>query len=145
MRRSRRRFWDGDPAALATLHECLDVLTRLLAPFVPFVTERVWSALVRRSDGGRLGASGRWPTADPAAGDEQLGEQVALVRRLVELGRAARAESNVKTRQPLARALISAPGWAALPAELREQVRDELNVVRSGQARATPASSSTSR
>ena len=42
VRRSRRRFWDGDPAALSTLHECLHVLTRLLAPFVPFVTERVW-------------------------------------------------------------------------------------------------------
>ena len=40
VRRSRRRFWDGDPAALSTLHDCLHVLTRLLAPFVPFVTER---------------------------------------------------------------------------------------------------------
>ncbi len=49
VRRSRRRFWDGDPAALATLHECLDVLTRLLAPFIPFVTERVWCGAVRRS------------------------------------------------------------------------------------------------
>jgi isoleucyl-tRNA synthetase len=42
VRRSRRRFWDGDPAAPGTLHACLDVLTRLLAPFIPFVTERVW-------------------------------------------------------------------------------------------------------
>jgi isoleucyl-tRNA synthetase len=54
---------------------------------------------------------------------------VTLVRRLVELGRAARAEAKVKTRQPLSRALISAPGWASLPDELREQVRDELNVL----------------
>jgi isoleucyl-tRNA synthetase len=54
---------------------------------------------------------------------------MALVRRLVELGRAARAESKVKTRQPLARALISAPGWDSLPGELRAQVADELNVV----------------
>ena len=58
VRRSRRRFWDGDPAALATLHECLHVLTRLLAPFVPFVTERVWARAVRRPPGGRLGAPG---------------------------------------------------------------------------------------
>jgi isoleucyl-tRNA synthetase len=50
VRRSRRRFWDGDPAALATLHECLDVLTRLLAPLVPFITERVWQDLVRSVD-----------------------------------------------------------------------------------------------
>ena len=59
VRRSRRRFWDGDPAALPTLHECLDVLTRLLAPFVPFVTERVWRALFAgRCRVGRVGAPG---------------------------------------------------------------------------------------
>jgi isoleucyl-tRNA synthetase len=72
-----------------------------------------------------------WPSVDAGSGviDEALGEQVALVRRLVELGRAARADAKIKTRQPLAQALISAPGWAALPEELRDQVRDELNVV----------------
>ena len=59
----------------------------------------------------------------------ELTGQMALVRRLVELGRSARAESKMGTRQPLSRALISAPGWQALPEELREQVRDELNVV----------------
>ena len=48
---------------------------------------------------------------------------MALVRRLVELGRAARADSGVKTRQPLSRALVGAPGWGALPEELRAQVR----------------------
>ena len=45
VRRSRRRFWAGDPAALATLHECLYVVTLLLAPLTPFVTERVWQDL----------------------------------------------------------------------------------------------------
>ncbi|MCU1659457.1 MAG: isoleucyl-tRNA synthetase [Pseudonocardiales bacterium] len=129
VRRSRRRFWDGDPAALATLHECLDVLTRLLAPFVPFISERVWGALFAPTgsvDSVHLAA---WPRADRTLVDTVLGEQVALVRRLVELGRAARAESGVKTRQPLGRALISAAGWAALPEELRQEVADELNVV----------------
>jgi isoleucyl-tRNA synthetase len=57
-----------------------------------------------------------------------LAEQVALVRRLVELGRSARTASKVRTRQPLGRALVGAPGWAALPEELRAQVADELNV-----------------
>nr|MBA3234254.1 isoleucine--tRNA ligase [Propionibacteriales bacterium] len=47
VRRSRRRFWEGDPAALATLHECLYLLTMLMAPVVPFVTERVWQDVVR--------------------------------------------------------------------------------------------------
>ncbi|MEO9138632.1 MAG: isoleucine--tRNA ligase [Jatrophihabitans sp.] len=129
VRRSRRRFWAGDDAALSTLHECLDVLTRLLAPFVPFVTEQVWEALFAATgsvDSVHLAA---WPQADPARLDAELSEQMALVRTLVELGRSARADSKMKTRQPLSRALISAPGWAALSEELRDQVREELNVV----------------
>jgi isoleucyl-tRNA synthetase len=129
VRRSRRRFWDGDPAALATLHESLDVLTRLLAPFIPFVTDRVWKALFAATGSVDSVHLSSWPAADIALVDPALSEQVALVRRLVELGRAARADSKIKTRQPLARALISAPGWEALPEDLKAQVRDELNVV----------------
>jgi len=127
VRRSRRRFWDGDPAALSTLHEVLHVLTRLLAPFVPFVTEQVWSALFA-SDGDSVHLAA-WPESDKALVDATLSEQIGLVRRLVELGRAARSDSNVKTRQPLSRALISAPGWSSLPESLRQEVADELNVV----------------
>jgi len=129
VRRSRRRFWEGDAGALSTLHESLDVLTRLLAPLIPFVTERVWGALFAEATGVDSVHLAAWPTADASLVDEALSAQVALVRRLVELGRAARADAKTKTRQPLAQALISAPGWAALPEELREQVRDELNVV----------------
>ena len=70
-----------------------------------------------------------WPKVDGALVDDALAEQVALVRRTVELGRAARAESKVRSRQPLGRALVGAPGWAALPAELKREVADELNVV----------------
>jgi isoleucyl-tRNA synthetase len=55
--------------------------------------------------------------------------QVALTKRIVELGRAARAESGVKIRQPLQRALISAKGWAALPVAMKEQIAEELNVI----------------
>jgi isoleucyl-tRNA synthetase len=129
VRRSRRRFWDGDPGALSTLHTCLENLTLLLAPFVPFVTERVWTALFAQSSGLDSVHLASWPVADAGAIDAELGEQVALVRRLVELGRSARAESKMKTRQPLAQALISAPGWTSLPERLREEVREELNVV----------------
>ncbi|HEV7654306.1 MAG TPA: isoleucine--tRNA ligase [Mycobacteriales bacterium] len=133
VRRSRRRFWEGDPAALATLHECLEVLTRLLAPFTPFVTEVVHGALVTSvwpdlPDSVHLRD---WPRigADGGLYDPVLADQVALVRRLVELGRSARTTSKVRTRQPLGRALVGAAGWAALPAELRAQVADELNVL----------------
>ncbi len=132
VRRSRRRFWDGDPSALATLHEALRIVTLCMAPFTPFITERVWQDLFRMSDAHapesvHLAA---WPEPEVSAIDEELGEQMALVRRIVELGRAARATSSVRTRQPLSRALVGAPGWASLPPELVAQVAEELNVRR---------------
>ncbi|MGB9374908.1 MAG: isoleucine--tRNA ligase [Jiangellales bacterium] len=131
VRRSRRRFWDGDPAALATLHECVSTLTRLMAPLTPFVTEKVWQSIVRpvEADAAMSVHLASFPTADPALFDDHLDEQVRLVRRLVELGRAARAEAKVRTRQPLSRALIGARGWDALDDELRAHVADELNVL----------------
>ncbi|HEY3089367.1 MAG TPA: isoleucine--tRNA ligase [Jatrophihabitantaceae bacterium] len=128
VRRSRRRFWDGDPAALSTLHECLRLLTLLMAPFAPFVTDKVWSALFADEIGVDSVHLESWPVADPGRVDAVLGARMAQVRRLVEIGRAARAEAKVKTRQPLARALISAPGWTDLPETLRREVADELNV-----------------
>jgi isoleucyl-tRNA synthetase len=130
VRRSRRRFWDGDPAALATLHECVEVLTRLLAPMVPFATERIWQDVVRAvtPDAPESVHMASWPSADESAIDDELAAHVSLTRRLVELGRAARAESKVRTRQPLARALVGARGWDDLPPELRAEVADELNV-----------------
>lgn len=130
VRRSRRRFWAGDPAALATLHECLYVVTLLMAPITPFVTERVWQDLFA-STSAELPESvhlASWPRIDGSLVDDDLAASMALVRRLVELGRATRAESGVKTRQPLGRALVGAPGWGALSTELRAQVADELNV-----------------
>ena len=131
VRRSRRRFWDGDVAAMATLHECLVRLTQLLAPLVPFITEQVWQELVRPTDQ-RSAVSVHltdFPIADVSAIDNELRDQVALTRRIVELGRASRAESGIKIRQPLGRALISASGWASLPQQMREQIADELNVL----------------
>jgi isoleucyl-tRNA synthetase len=130
VRRSRRRFWDGDPAALGTLHEVLDGLTRLMAPFTPFVTERVWRSAVLPGSAGAVDSVhlASWPTVDADARDDTLVEQVALVRRLVELGRSARTSAKARTRQPLARALVAAPGWSQLPRDLVAEVADELNV-----------------
>jgi isoleucyl-tRNA synthetase len=130
VRRSRRRFWDGDVAALGTLHECLVTLTKLLAPLVPFITEQVWQELVRPTDTSAADSVHltNWPVAQSSAIDTELGSQVALTRRIVELGRATRAESGIKIRQPLGRALIAASGWSTLPEQMREQIADELNV-----------------
>jgi isoleucyl-tRNA synthetase len=131
VRRSRRRFWDGDLAALGTLHECLVTLTQLLSPMVPFITEHVWQEVVKPADASAADSVHLtdFPIADKSQINLELNAQVAMTRRLVELGRAARAESTIKIRQPLQRALISAPGWAKLPSDMREQIADELNVI----------------
>ena len=130
VRRSRRRFWDGDTAALTTLHECLRSITLLMAPMVPFITEHAWQELFRVVDPSQPDSVhlASFPISDGELIDGELQDQVSLVRRLVELGRAARAESQVKIRQPLGRALIAATGWQLLSEELRAQVSDELNV-----------------
>jgi isoleucyl-tRNA synthetase len=131
VRRSRRRFWDGDIAALATLHECLTTVTQLLAPMVPFIAEHTWQVLVRPADS-KAEASVHltdFPVADASLINVTLNDQVAMTRRVVELGRAARAESAIKIRQPLQRALISAQGWSSLPEDMKAQISDELNVL----------------
>ncbi len=134
VRRSRRRFWDGPAAAegasaFATLYECVTTLTLLMAPFVPFVTDHVWGVL--RGPGAAESVHlASWPAFDPSRIDPVLSAQMALVRRLVELGRSARSGASVRIRQPLRRALIGAPGFDGLPSELRAQIAAELNVSR---------------
>ncbi|MFJ8693185.1 isoleucine--tRNA ligase [Streptomyces roseolilacinus] len=130
VRRSRRRFWQGDKGALRTLHEVVETVTRLMAPLTPFITERVWQDLVVPVTPGAPESVhlSTWPEADLSAIDPVLSQQMALVRRLVELGRATRAESGVKTRQPLSRALVAAAGFESLSPELRAQITEELNV-----------------
>ncbi|MEV6130155.1 isoleucine--tRNA ligase [Streptomyces violaceusniger] len=130
VRRSRRRFWQGDAAALRTLHDVIETVTRLMAPLVPFITERVWQDLVVPVIPGAPASVHltTWPEPDRSMIDPALSVQMALVRRLVELGRATRAESGVKTRQPLSRALVAAAGFETLGAELRAQIEEELNV-----------------
>jgi isoleucyl-tRNA synthetase len=139
VRRSRRRFWRTDPgappedslAAHATLLEVLVELSLLLAPLCPFVADHLWRALTGSGDecsvhladwpivaGGPTVAGGR---IDPV-----LEAEMAQARRLVSLGRAARAEAGVKVRQPLAKALVFVPLGA--PRLLEGVVSDELNV-----------------
>ena len=128
VRRSRRRFWDGDNDALSTLHEALRIVTLVMAPFTPFITEQVWHDLFTAADRDSVHLQS-WPEVEPALISDQLEAHMDTVRRVVELGRAARAESGVKTRQPLGRALVAAPDWAAMEPALHEQVAAELNVV----------------
>jgi isoleucyl-tRNA synthetase len=133
VRRSRRRFWDGPStpdgaAAFATLHEVLLTLTKLMAPITPFLADYVWSALRRGSGDPESVHLSSWPEQVGELIDEPLSARMALARRLVELGRSARSAASVRTRQPLSRALVGAPGFGSLPAPLRALVAEELNV-----------------
>ncbi len=135
VRRSRRRFWrtdpDADPAdslgAQATLYEVLVTVAMLLAPFCPFLADRMWRELTGADPDASVHLAD-WPQFDTAALDPALDEGMALARRLSSLGRAARSEAGVKVRQPLARALVYVPAGGAVPPA--GVVEDELNVDR---------------
>ncbi len=130
VRRSRRRFWAGDEAALWTLHETLDVVARLMAPMAPFITERVWQDMIVPAVPGAPESVhlATWPTVQGEGVDADLIESMAVARRLVELGRGARSEAQVKTRQPLRRILVPGASFAKLGAELVAEIANELNV-----------------
>ncbi len=131
VRRNRRRFWDGEPVALATLHEALRTITLLMAPFVPFITERVWQDMFKTTTDSSLQSVhlADWPEANKKEIRTDLIENMGLIRRLVELGRGARAEGKVKNRQPLSRALVSAKNWDKVPQDLKDQLAEELNIL----------------
>jgi isoleucyl-tRNA synthetase len=121
IRRSRRRFWDEDAAALATLWYAFVQTLRVLAPILPFVTDELWRTLVL--DGPESVHLSGWPeVAEP---DRALLDEIAEVRRVVELGRQARSTSGIKLRQPLRAARVEG---AILSARHVEEFLDELRV-----------------
>ncbi|RMB61952.1 isoleucine--tRNA ligase [Tessaracoccus antarcticus] len=130
VRRARRRFWNAEPSSLWTLHETLHTLTRLLAPIMPFVTERVWQDMFAATDpeGPSSVHLADWPVADESVINSDLSAAMHVTRRLVQLGRAARSESRIKVRQPLSRMLVPSAALAVLTPELVDEVRGELNV-----------------
>ncbi|MDJ0698412.1 MAG: isoleucine--tRNA ligase [Woeseiaceae bacterium] len=137
VRRNRRRFWKStDPAdkqsAYLTLYECLRAAHLLMAPFVPFLSENVYQNLVRSVDADAPESvhMATWPVADPAWRNDDLLRDIGVVQKVVGLGRAARGQSGVRTRQPLSRLLVRAPSDAAAGAldSHRDQILEELNV-----------------
>jgi isoleucyl-tRNA synthetase len=129
VRRSRRRFWDGEEAAFATLRECLLIVSKLLAPFCPFVADEIYDNL-----DGTLASVHLcdFPAGDALpARDAALEEAMAIARETVRLGLGARAQAKIKVRQPLAEAVVVADGRERAAIErLVEIVREELNVRR---------------
>jgi isoleucyl-tRNA synthetase len=124
VRVSRRRFWDGDPGAVATLRECLVTVSKLLAPLTPFVTDAIYENLDGSEPSIHLC---EYP--EPAARNEELERDMQVVRDAVELGRKARKQAKMKLRQPLAEAVVvAAPRERQAIERLEQIVLDELNV-----------------
>jgi isoleucyl-tRNA synthetase len=124
VRRSRRRFWEGDAAAHATLRHCLVTVAKLLAPFVPFVADEIYDNLDGSEPSVHLCD---WPVRE--ARDEELERAMAIARETVRLGLAARGAAKLKVRQPLHEAVVVAAGRERAAIErLAGVVREELNV-----------------
>lgn len=132
VRRSRERFWGSDmtedkEAAYTTLSHVLIELSKILAPFTPFMAEQIYQNLVRNFDetsplSVHLCA---FPTAEEKAVDKNLEDGMKEVINVVTLGRAARNKANVKNRQPLSVLYVKGK---PLTEELQTLIADELNV-----------------
>jgi len=141
VRRSRSRFWaEGDAAdkqaAFATLYDVLVELSRLVAPFVPFVAEAMHGNLCspERSSEATAYASvhlAPFPSGDDARRDDALRESVALARQLVTAGNRVRNEAKLKVRQPLGEAIVvvASDDERAAIERFSDAIREELNVV----------------
>ncbi|MBO0979869.1 isoleucine--tRNA ligase [Microbacterium sp. SD291] len=130
IRRSRDRFWEGvDPStgagaeAFDTLYTVLETLTRVAAPLVPLISERVWQGLT----GGRSVHLQDWPdaTAFPVADD--IRDAMDAVRELSSVGNALRKKEKLRVRLPLARLTVVSPQAATL-GQFEDILREELNV-----------------
>jgi isoleucyl-tRNA synthetase len=128
VRASRDRFWavdsTADPAALATLHESLVTVSRLLAPAAPFASDWLHRALA-----GTSVHLARFPVPSGRR-ERDLEGAMDAVRRLASLARAARDERGIRVRQPLARMQVAIPGAVrgAVSDGLLELLRLEVNV-----------------
>ncbi|MEA3356514.1 MAG: isoleucine--tRNA ligase [Candidatus Bipolaricaulota bacterium] len=130
IRSSRRRFWKGGMgndkiAAYSTLYRSLIGLAKLLAPFIPFITEAIYQQLRRPEDPESVHLC-TYPLADEQCIDLKLEEEMTLARRLTSLGHQARNNAQIKVRQPLRRCLVE--GMAPLSSEVTSLLKTELNI-----------------
>jgi isoleucyl-tRNA synthetase len=137
VRRSRRRFWksenDADKiSAYNTLYQCLVTLSKLLAPFTPFLADELYQnlVLVAFPDAPESVHLADFPVADETKIDQRLSADIQLAMRLSSLGRAARSQASIKVRQPLAEVIVRVNSKREKEGleRVKSQVLDELNV-----------------
>ena len=132
VRRNRERFWgteltDDKIGAYVTLYRVLVTLSKISAPFIPFMTEEIYQNLVVGLDRDAEESIHlcSWPEVNEAEVDKKLEEEMDLAYTIVKLGRSARNSVNIKNRQPLSKMLISVKN---LPEYYSDIVKEELNV-----------------
>jgi isoleucyl-tRNA synthetase len=123
VRRSRERFWDGDPDAIDTLHTVLEVTARIAAPLLPLTTERIWQGLT----GGRSVHLADWPARDELPHDGPLVAAMDRVRQVASSALSLRKARGLRVRLPLAQLIVAAADAEAL-APFADILRDEVNV-----------------
>ena len=132
VRRNRERFWsekltDDKIGAYVTLYSVLTTLSKVAAPFVPFITEEIYQNLVVNLDNSACESVHlcKWPEYNEKLMDTKLEEEMDLAYKIVKLGRSARNSANIKNRQPLSNMLLSTK---ELPAYYGDIIKDELNI-----------------
>jgi isoleucyl-tRNA synthetase len=126
VRRSRPRFWGGEAAAFSTLRRCLVTVAQLLAPFCPFLADEIYDNLDGSEPSVHLCD---FPVPRAREREPELERRMATVRQTVQMGHAARAQTKLKVRQPLRRAIVVATGEERAAIEsFQALVCDELNV-----------------
>jgi len=139
IRRSRRRFWNAEVTkdkkdALSTLYETLVILTKLLAPFVPFASEEIYQNLVRRLDKKNKEVLisvhfEEFPKKKSKAINPHLEEAMDFSIAIVEAGRAARAKAIIKVRLPIQGIIIVCPvAQQKMAKQYLTEIKEELNV-----------------
>jgi len=123
IRRSRDRFREGDEQALTVLFNVLVVFSKATAPIMPFLSEEIFKNLT----GKESVHLEDWPQVETGKIDKDLEEKMALVRKICELGHAARKEAGIRVRQPLSSAKCKVQS-AKLDEELLQLIKDELNI-----------------
>ena len=138
IRRGRKRFWkseddDDKEQAYQTLYTVLVTLSKLMAPFTPFLSEEIYKNLTssaghpERVDETRDLESvhlAEYPVADKSLIDEKLNEGMRQIRDVVTDGLKLRADAHVKVRQPLAGVSIK----YQVASEMQDILKEELNV-----------------
>jgi isoleucyl-tRNA synthetase len=123
VRRSRARFWDGDPQAFNTLYSVLELLTRIAAPLLPLITEGVYQGLT----GGRSVHLTEWPDHAALTRDDKLVEAMDQVRIVSSVANGLRKVNGLRVRLPLSKLTVVTKNAAAL-SEFVDIIAEELNV-----------------